>query len=175
MLRTIHEADNSKTVKIFYTQCITVRLTSNVFHPTVFRCWMISCNWQLMMTLTKSMTRPIAGFLIKLITENATPNCRSWKILKEEHANCNGPYRCLTLLRAYHVPGKLFGNLTLPSKTAFAYIQQLQALSIIEDVAHVPNVCSSVFKSLCCRFLFLHRGMAKEVPKNVLPGVCKLR
>lgn len=50
----------------------------------------------------------------------------------------------LYLCFSYHVPGKLFGNLTVPSAGAFQMFQEMESafLSTVESVVHCHGVCS---------------------------------
>uniref|UniRef100_A0A6G5ACR6 Putative transposase n=1 Tax=Rhipicephalus microplus TaxID=6941 RepID=A0A6G5ACR6_RHIMP len=54
------------------------------------------------------------------------------------------------MLKAYHVPSKLSGNLTVPSEAAFAYVQQLEShfLAVIEATAHHLKVCDVLYHHL---------------------------
>ncbi|XP_075736798.1 uncharacterized protein LOC142776659 [Rhipicephalus microplus] len=77
-------------------------------------------------------------------------------------------HQYFTILNAYPVSSKLFGNLTVPSEAAFAYVHRLEShfLAMIEATAHHIKVCdvlyhhlSSVgdfhFCSAACRAKFL--------------------
>lgn len=48
------------------------------------------------------------------------------------------------------MPGKLFGNLFVPSEGAFRYIQELECnfLAVVETVAHKKSVCAVLFQSV---------------------------
>lgn len=117
-----------------------------------------------------------------------TPHsCSCSQLLKDEHDTLNILHQYFTVLKAYHIPGKLSGNLTVPSEAAFRYIQQIELyyFSVIERVAHLDNVCGVLYANLvdivsitfctkechkkilkmfcrvclCCHVCFLHRNL----------------
>lgn len=52
-------------------------------------------------------------------------------------------HQYFTMLKAYYVPRKLFGNLTVPSQRVFHIVQELEThfLATIEATAHLASVC----------------------------------
>ncbi|XP_075727930.1 uncharacterized protein LOC142769029 isoform X1 [Rhipicephalus microplus] len=92
----------------------------------------------------------VAGFLIKHFLRNACDGCSCPQLLKDDSETLKGTHQYFTMLKAYHVPSKLFGNLTVPSEAAFAYVQQLESrfLAIIEATAHHLKVCDVLYHHL---------------------------
>lgn len=100
------------------------------------------------------MTRPLFyyvwGYLIKLLLEQTTYSCGCSQLLSDESNNLTRPHQYCLVPKAYHVPGKFFGNLVVPSQAAFHFIQQLENhfLPIIESVTHVRGVCAALYSTL---------------------------
>uniref|UniRef100_A0A4D5RUX0 Putative transposase n=1 Tax=Ixodes scapularis TaxID=6945 RepID=A0A4D5RUX0_IXOSC len=52
----------------------------------------------------------VAGFLIKLFLEKSSQGCLCSGSLREGSDNLNWPHQYFTTLKAFHYPGKMFGN-----------------------------------------------------------------
>lgn len=100
--------------------------------------------------IDNSATYYVAGFIVKMFTEKAAEGCCCPDLLRDEHSNLDEPHQFFMMLKAYHVPGKLFGNLTVPLSAAFTLVQQLESifLSVIESVAHLRSVCETLYITL---------------------------
>lgn len=111
----------------------------------------------------------VAGFLVKYFLRNAGETCSCPQLLKDDSGTIKGPHQYFTMLKAYHVPSKLFGNLTVPSEGAFAYVQQLEShfLAKIEATAHHSEVCDVLYRHLSSvgNFHFCSAGCHKEFLK----------
>lgn len=79
------------------------------------------------------------------------------------------------MLKAFHIPGKMFGNLTVPSEATFTYIQSLEShfMCVIESAAHLRNVCDVLYHHLS-RIGFLHL-CSEECQRRFLKMFCRVR
>lgn len=86
----------------------------------------------------------VARFLIKKFLEKCPENCHCLAFLKDDQNDLRQEHQYFMMLKAYHVPGKLFGNLTVPSAGAFEMFQEMESafLSIVESVVHCHGICS---------------------------------
>lgn len=55
-----------------------------------------------------SATYYIGGYLIKLFLEKTTQSCVCYRLLKDESGNLARSHQYFLMLKAYHVPGKLW-------------------------------------------------------------------
>ncbi|XP_040357043.1 uncharacterized protein LOC115328397 isoform X5 [Ixodes scapularis] len=122
-----------------------------------------------------SCTYYVGGYLIKLFLEQTTRSCGCSKLLKDESDNLTRPHQYFLMLKAYHVPGKLFGNLVVPSQAAFNFIQKLENhfLAVIESVAHVRGVCAALYHTLSELGGF--SLCSEECHKRFLKMFCRIR
>ncbi|XP_042147120.1 uncharacterized protein LOC121836326 isoform X3 [Ixodes scapularis] len=122
-----------------------------------------------------SCTYYVGGYLIKLFLEQTTRSCGCSKLLKDESDNLTRPHQYFLVLKAYHVPGKLFGNLVVPSQAAFNFIQKLENhfLAVIERVAHVRGVCAALYHTLSELGGF--SLCSQECHKRFLKMFCRIR
>uniref|UniRef100_A0A6B0V4B5 Putative transposase n=1 Tax=Ixodes ricinus TaxID=34613 RepID=A0A6B0V4B5_IXORI len=125
--------------------------------------------------IEESATYYVAEFLTKLFAEKTAPGFSCSELLKNEHDTLYRPHQYFTMLKAYHIPGKLFGNLTVPSEAAFRYIQQLELhfLSVIERVSHLRNVCGVLYAKLVDVGSFMF--CTKECHTKFLKMFCRVR
>lgn len=121
-----------------------------------------------------SCTLYVGGFLIKLFLEKMTHNCVCSDFLKDKSEKVTAPHQYFLMLKAYHVPGKLFRNLVAPSQAAFDFIKQLEShfLAVLESVAHVPNVCAVLVATLSSVRFFRFRS--EECQKSFLKMFCQV-
>lgn len=89
----------------------------------------------------------VSGFLVKMFLEKSLPDCSCAELLKDHNDTLAGPHQYFRMLKAYHVPSKVFGNLTVPSQRAFEYVKLLNThfLAMIESTANLPGVCSVLY------------------------------
>lgn len=92
----------------------------------------------------------VAGYLVKLFLARTVKTCSCSELLKDAGEDLSGAHQYFTMLKAYHVPSKLFGNLTVPSEGAFTFVQELEVhfLAMVEATAHLPRVCDVLFHHL---------------------------
>lgn len=92
----------------------------------------------------------VAGFLVKLFVTRTVKDCTCRHLLLGEENALSGAHQYFTMLKAYHVPSKLFGNLTVPSQRVFTFVQELEThfLAMIEATAHLASVCDVLFQYL---------------------------
>lgn len=125
-----------------------------------------------------SATYYVAGFLIKLFLEKSSEGSLCSGSLREGSDNLNWPHQYFIMLKASHIPGKMFGNLTVPSEATFTYTQSLEShcMCVVESVAHLRNVCDVLYHHLSriVFFAFMLRGVSAEVFEDVLQGAVVL-
>ncbi|XP_049516658.1 uncharacterized protein LOC119437561 isoform X2 [Dermacentor silvarum] len=92
----------------------------------------------------------VAGFLVKVFLTKSVEGCTCQHLLQGD-VNCvSGEHQYFTMLKAYHVPNKVFGNLTVPSQRVFAFVQELENnfLVVVEATAHLSSVCNVLYRYL---------------------------
>lgn len=112
---------------------------------------------------------------MRLFFERSVQGCRSLPLLRNGSENINRPHQFFVMLNGCHIPGKRFGNLTVPSEAIFALIQQLGShfLSIIESTAHHHHISDDLCRNLS------HVGdfnfCSTQCRKSFLKMLCRVR